>query len=134
METYKILWQSSTAISNFPSYKAAILRHAKKILSPNIEVEIRGVEKGSSSLSFLSFDFLNNFQVFQSIIKASRENVDAVGIGCFLYPIQDELREILDIPILSMGEVGMHVASMLARQFSIVQIYPSEFQTILPAH
>jgi Asp/Glu/hydantoin racemase len=115
-------------ISNFPAYKAAIERHAGKILSPHTELEIRGVEKGTSSLGFLSFEFLNNFMVFRSIVKALRKNFDAVAIGCFLDPILDELREILNVPVLSMGETGMHVASMLAKRFSIVQYSPQNLK------
>jgi hypothetical protein len=46
MRKYKILWQSSTAIAEFPEYKNAIEAHAKKILSPNFEIEVRGVQKG----------------------------------------------------------------------------------------
>ncbi len=124
MKKYRILWQSSTAISKFPDYKAAILRHGKKILGPDIQLEIRGVDSGTSALHFMAFDFLNNAQVFKSVSRAPEEGFDAVAIGCFLDPILDELREVMEIPVLSLAETGMLTACMLGKRFSIISYVP----------
>jgi allantoin racemase len=124
MGRYRILWQSSTAISKFPDYKAGILRHAKKILSPDIQLEVRGVDKGTSALHFMAFDFLNNAQVFKGLLQAQKEGFDAVAIGCFLDPILDELREVMDIPVQSLGETGMLTACMIGKLFSVVSYVP----------
>lgn len=120
MSKYRILWQSSTAISGFPEYKKAIETHAAKILSPDFELTVRGVKSGTSDLHFLAFDFLNNFQLFESVFAAEKEGYDAVAIGCSLDPILDELREVVDIPVLSLGEAGMLTACMLGKYFSMI--------------
>jgi len=124
MRKYKILWQSSTAIVGFPDYKKAIEAHAKKILNSNFEITVRGVQSGTSDIHFMAFDFLNNYQLFDSVTKAEKEGYDAIAIGCFMDPILDELREIMDIPVLSLGEAGMLTACMLGKYFSVVTYIP----------
>jgi Asp/Glu/hydantoin racemase len=124
MSKYSILWQSSTAIKGFPAYEKAILEHADRILSSEFKISVRGVQNGTSDLHFMSFDFLNNSNVFDSVIRAEKEGFDAVAIGCFLDPILDELREIVDIPVLSLGEAGMLTAGMLGKYFSVISYVP----------
>ena len=50
MGTYRILWQSSTPISGLPAYAEAIRKHAKRILGPDFQLDIRGVDTGSLDL------------------------------------------------------------------------------------
>ncbi|MEW6266261.1 MAG: aspartate/glutamate racemase family protein [Thermodesulfobacteriota bacterium] len=124
MKKRKILWQSSTVIARFPDYKEAILRHAGRVLGPRFEVEVRGVEKGTPDIHFMAFDFLNNYQVFQSVTRAEAEGCAGVAIGCFLDPVLDELREVMNIPVLSLAETGMLTACMLGKRFAVVSYIP----------
>lgn len=124
MKTHKILWQSSTAIAKMPDYQRAIEAHGKKVLSPGFELKVRGVQQGTSDIHFMAFDFLNNSQLFDSVMQAEKEGYDAVAIGCFLDPILDELREVMSIPVLSLGEAGMLTACMLGKTFSVISYVP----------
>ncbi len=96
-----------------PDFQKAIEAHGKKIPSAGFELNVRGVQQGTSDIHFMAFDFLNNSQLFDSVIKAEKEGYDAVAIGCFLDPILDELREVMNIAVLSLGEAGMLTACML---------------------
>lgn len=116
----RILWQSSTAIHRFPAYSQAIEAHAGRLLNPGTSLLIRGVQEGTNDLHFRAFDFLNNAQLFDSVVNAEREGCDAVAIGCFIDPILDELREVVDIPVMSLAETGMHLACMLGKRFSVL--------------
>ncbi len=124
MRSYKILWQSSTAIAGFPDYKRAIEKHAERILGPGFEISVRGVQNGTPDIHFMAFDFLNNANVFDSVLQAEKEGFDAVAIGCFFDPILDELREVVDIPVLTLGEAGMLTACMLGKYFSVISYVP----------
>lgn len=124
MKKYRILWQSSTAIGGMPDYKNAIEEHGRRILSSNFELTVRGVKSGTSLLHFLAFDFLNNWQLFDSVVQAEKEGYDAVAIGCFFDPILDELREVMSIPVMSLAEAGMLTACMLGKYFSVVSYVP----------
>ncbi len=118
--TMRLLWQSSTVIDNFPAYANGIRAHAGMLLAPSSELVIRGVREGTNALHYRAFDFLNNAQLFDSVVNAEREGCDGVAIGCFLDPVLDELREIVDIPVMSMAETGMHLACMLGKRFSVL--------------
>ncbi len=116
----RILWQSSTNIDRYPAYANAIRKHAQTLLSPGARLDVRGVPYGTSLLHFRAFDFLNNTELFNSVVQAEGEGYDAVAIGCFLDPVLQELREIMDIPVLSLAEAGMHVACMYGQRFSVL--------------
>lgn len=120
MAKYKILWQSSTPISGLPAYAEAIQKHAKKILGPDFQLDIRGVDKGSLDLHFNYVQYLNDHNILNSLVKAEAEGYDAVAIGCFFDPVIKEAREILNIPILSLAETGMLFACMYGQKFSVV--------------
>jgi Asp/Glu/hydantoin racemase len=124
MPRHTILWQSSTVLSRFPDYENAIHQHAEKILGPDIRIITRGVERGTPDLHFQIFDFLNNVQVFQSVARSLAEGADAVSIGCFLDPILDELREVMEIPVMGLAEAGMLTACTLGKKFSIISYLP----------
>lgn len=120
----RILWQSSTPVHRYPAYVAAVEGHAKKILSPGATIVMRGVQEGCDQLAYQAFDMLNNIQLFDSVVRAEREGFDAVAIGCFLDPALDPLREIVDIPVLSLAETGMLTACMVGRRFAILSHNP----------
>ena len=116
----RILWQSSTVVENFPAYRNAIEAHARERLFPGSTLEVRGVAAGTTNLRFKAFDFLNNRALLQSVLTAQEDGFDAVALGCFLDPVLDELKELIDIPLFSLGECGMHVAAMLGRRVALL--------------
>ena len=124
MSKHRILWQSSTVIGGLPDYEKAIYEHGQKVLSPDFELTVRGVSKGTSQIHFMAFDFLNNAQLFKAVEQAAKEGYKAVALGCFLDPILDELREVMDIPVLGLGEAAMLTACMLGKRFSVVTYVP----------
>jgi len=127
MPKYKIWWQSSIELEGDPlldEYVKAIKEHSKKILSPDFEIEIRGVKKGTFSLEYMYFEFLNRNQIINNIIQAEKEGYDGVAIGCFLDPGLHEAREVVDIPIVGMAETSLFFSCMYGRKFSIVTYVP----------
>jgi allantoin racemase len=116
----RIAWQSSRPIEKFPAYVKALEEHAARYLAPGSSVSMRGTGFGPPHLEYQVFDFLNNIQVLKSVAEAEREGFDVVAIGCVLDPILDELREAVDIPIVSYTETAMRVATTLGHKFSIL--------------
>ncbi len=90
------------------------------MLAPDVTLVIRGVREGCDQLAYQAFDMLNNIQFFDSVVRAEREGFDAVALGCFLDPALDQLREIVDIPLVSLAEAGMLTACMVGRRFAIL--------------
>ena len=120
MEQMRIFWQSSVKIDEYPEYREAIELHAKRVLYPGTEIEVHGVDYGTSELHFHYFSFLNTHQILENVLKAQKEGFDAVAIGCGMDPGLDEAKEISDIPVLGLSETAMFVACMLAKRFSVI--------------
>lgn len=119
----RILWQSSTALERFPLYAEAIRSHAQERCAAGTTLAVRGVPAlppDACKLHYRAFDFLNNRALFESALRAEREGYDAIALGCFLDPVLDELKEALDIPVLSLGETAMHLACTLGRRFAVL--------------
>jgi Asp/Glu/hydantoin racemase len=127
MAKYKIWWQSSTPVGAAPilkEYENAIIHHSKDVLSSDFELSVHGVSRGTFELNFIYNDSLNNREIMENFISAEKEGYDAIAIGCFLDPCLHKAREILDIPIASLGEVSMHFACMYGKKFAIVNPMP----------
>jgi len=116
----RIAWQSSRPVQNFPAYTRAIEEHAARYMSPGTSIAVRGTGFGPPNLDYQLFDFLNNVEVLKSVVSAEREGFDVVAVGCVLDPILDELREAVDIPVVSFSETAMRVATTLGHKFSIL--------------
>ena len=127
MAKYKIWWQSSTPMGAAPilqEYKNAVLQHSQEVLSSDFELSVHGVNRGTFELNFMYNDGLNNREIMENFIRAEKEGYDAIAVGCFLDPCLREAREILEIPIASLGEVSMHFACMYGKKFGIVNPMP----------
>lgn len=116
----RILWQSSTPITRYPAYNAAIVAHAAKVLGPQVEVVVRGTLRPTFGTYTRAAFFLKSSDILDSVVAAADEGFDGAGIGCFLDPILHELREIVDIPVQGLAETGMHMACMLGRRFAVL--------------
>ncbi len=64
--------------------------------------------------------FLNNTAVIEKAIQAEKEGYDAVLICCYTDPGLQELREVLEIPVVGLAEPSMALATMLGRSFAII--------------
>lgn len=120
MAKYKILWQAATAVSGLPDYVAAIKRHAERILGPEVTLDIRGVDFGTMDLHFAYFQFLNDHNLVESILRASEEGYNGVAVGCICDSGVHLAREVTEIPVAGLAEAGMLFACMYGKRFSVV--------------
>jgi allantoin racemase len=116
----RLLWQSSTPVSRYPAYNAAILAHAAQVLGPGVEVTVGGTVRPTYGSYTRANFFLKSRDILDSVMGAADDGVDGVAIGCFLDPLLHELREFLDIPVLGIAETGMHTACLLGRRFAVL--------------
>lgn len=120
MAKYKIWWQSSTQLGLLPGYKEAIESHAARILSPDFELEMHGVDSSSNLVQYSYFEMLNGRDMMENFFKAQEQGFDAIAIGCFADPCLQEAREALDIPVLGIAQTSMLWAQMYGAKAAIV--------------
>ena len=123
MNENKIWWQSSTALDALPilkTYAESLRSHAKKVLSPGFEIELKGVSRGTFEVQNPYFEYLNNWEIIENLYIAQKEGYSAIAVGCALDPGVREVRTLTDIPVLGLAETSMLAACMLGRRFSFV--------------
>jgi len=92
-----------------------------KLASPGTEVQVLAMPGGPLDLEYYQQDHAAISLMMETLPAIVRStNVDAVVVACFYDPGVRELREMLNIPVVGIGEASMHVASLLGHKFSII--------------
>ena len=120
----KIWYQSAGALDNvkrYNEYAASLKRYLPTITRPGTEVSIHGVELASPYMQTSRYEeVLHDYQIMENLFQAQREGYDAFVVGCIIDPVLYALKEVADIPVLSLAEASMLLACMLSPNFSLL--------------
>lgn len=119
----RVWWQSSTPLDSprMADYRAHLVAHLESVKRPDTEIRFSGVESGSLALDYDAVVQMNSMArggVLHQIVQADAEGYDVVAIGCMLDPALPEARELVDVPIVSLGETTLLVSLMLGHRVS----------------
>lgn len=89
-------------------------------VSSGTEIEIAKIRYGSESIECIYDYAVTAPFVLEEVRKAEEEGCDAVIIGCAGDPGLYGARELVDIPVVGVGETAMLFAIGLGRRFSII--------------
>ncbi len=109
------------------AYVPLLKRNLDLVKRDDTAITFRFCEWGNTGMepSFYSYmDYLASIMVYHAAVHAKEEGFDAVVINCFGEPMFWELRQALDIPVVSLGESSMFLSAMMGRKFGIVHISP----------
>jgi len=79
---------------------------------------------GMDAVFYSYIDYLNTRLAFHAAAHAEEEGFDAIMICCFGDPMLWEIRQALNIPVVSPGESSMLLATMMGYKFGVVTISP----------
>lgn len=82
-------------------------------------IDILDFDNGPTDLEYYYSEHIAIKLMMEKIPKIQKD-YNAITIGCFYDPGLRELREILEIPVLGIGETSMAIASLLGHRFSII--------------
>lgn len=77
---------------------------------------------GMEGFCYPAIDMLNAQAVLQACVRGAQEGYDGILITCFGDPMLDQIRSLVDIPVMSIGESAMRAASVMAKRFGLVTI------------
>lgn len=92
--------------------------------SPDVELEYRSLDEGSSTVESFYDEYVGAIDMVEKALIAQKEGFDAIVINCFMNPMLEGLRELLDIPVIGAGEAAVHIASILGDNFSLLDPGP----------
>ncbi len=124
----KIWYQTGTGYRYnelWEEYGKTLEQQCKAAGRPDTEVYVTGVpthmterDRYKSVMYYHSSQFLNN------MLKAEAEGYDAFVIGCSFDERVDEGRELLNMPVIGIGQANLFLASMFGDQFAITTCEP----------
>lgn len=122
----RILWQNISTrdipgVEGAEGMWEALREHVSGLAFPGTSFDFAFLEKASYFVASRYMEMLNNAYILDGLIKGEAGH-DAAIIGCFNDPGLQEARESLSIPVMGVGESGMHLACMLGRNFGVVTV------------
>jgi len=85
----------------------------RKLVRPGTKVEVIGLEKGPETIEYYYDAEFAKIPLLEEVQKAEKEGFDAVLISCTSDPGLYACREIVDIPVVGLGQAELFVCTML---------------------
>jgi len=123
----RIWHQSFTVLSDLPGYVDAMRTHLKKSLRPDTDVVFHGQADGTYPGNYPGDDigygytyWIHGNQWVAAGRAAERDGFDAFAMCTLPNPMLREVRSLVDIPVIGMGETCCHLATMFGQRFAVL--------------
>jgi allantoin racemase len=123
----RIWHQSFTVLSDLPPYADAMRAHAEKVLRPDTEVAWHGQVAGTYPSTYPGDDIayahlygMHGNQWIAAGRQAAAEGFDAYALCTLPNPMLREVRSLIDIPVIGLGESVFHLATMYGQRFGVL--------------
>jgi Asp/Glu/hydantoin racemase len=123
----RIWHQSFTVLGDLPGYADAIQAHLARTLRPDTEVVLHGQADGTYPGNYPGDDigygytfWIHGHQWVAAAQAAERDGFDAFAMCTLPNPMLREVRSLVDIPVIGMGETCCHLATMFGQRFAII--------------
>lgn len=90
-------------------------------LRPDTELEFRFLPRSGNFTRSLYAEHLNSVFMVEAALKAQDDGFDGVYLGCWNDPLW-EAREVLDIPVGSVGEQSLLAALAMGKRFAVITV------------
>lgn len=123
----RIWHQSFTVLEDVPAYAALLQQHADKVTAPGTTVVLHGMRPGTYPSSYpgdhIRYSYLqrrHTQQFVDAALQAQQEGFDAFLIATIPDVGLEDIRTLVDIPVIGFGQASLLVASTLAPRVGIV--------------
>jgi Asp/Glu/hydantoin racemase len=132
------IWHHSfTVLENLPAYAAAMRAHFARIAAPGTEVVMHGMhprtyqtEYPGNDIQFAYFQALHSQQFVLGAIAAEEQGFDAFALTTLPEPSLQEIRSLVDIPVVGYGESAMLAATMLGHRIGVLLFIEGMLATV----
>ena len=123
----KILWQNNssemiTGEDRMETIWSSLKRFYAKIASPGTEIKLGHLDVSTNYVRSFYAEFYNNIGIIEKVIRAEEQGFEAVILGCMSDPGIWEAREVVDIPVVGVGESAYLIAQLLGIRFAVITV------------
>lgn len=115
----KIINPNTTQAMTDSVYNSAVM-YARK----DTEIVAVSSNNGPESIENYYDQFVSVIGLIDELKNGSKEKFDAYIIAAACDPGLYAAREILDEPVIGIGEAAMHMASLVSAKFSVITVWP----------
>jgi allantoin racemase len=123
----RIWHQSFTVLDDVPHYRDALARHLGAHTQPGTTVDLHGLRPGTfpsdypgTHMRYAYLAGLHKEQFVQAALRAQDEGYDAFFVATLLDTAYEELRSLVDIPVIALGHASVLMATMLGEPVGFV--------------
>lgn len=123
----RIWHQSFTVLDDVPHYTAALRRHLDAVASPGTTIDLHGMAPGTYPSDYpgthIGYGYLSTLhkeQFVQAALQASDEGYDAFFIATIPDTGYEDVRSLIDIPVVTLGHTSLAFASEFGDKVGIV--------------
>lgn len=123
----RIWHQSFTVLDDVPHYRDALLRHLTAQAAPGTTIDLHGMRAGTypsdypgTHIGYAYLAGLHKEQFVQAALRAQDEGYDAFLIATIPDTAYEEVRTLIDIPVVTFGQTSVLMAAALGDRVGIV--------------
>jgi allantoin racemase len=119
----RIWHQSFTVLQDLPAYADLLKERIKTVVRPDTEVVLHGQIPGTYSSDYPGTDlaygvlyWMHGLQWLAAAREAEKQGFDAMVLASIAGPMAQEIRTIVDIPVVGYGEAAFNLAGVYGRR------------------
>lgn len=123
----RIWHQSFTVLDDVPHYRDALARHLRSQAQPGTTVDLHGMKPGTypsdypgTHIGYAYLAGLHKEQFVNAALQAQDEGYDAFLIATIPDTAYEEVRTVVDIPVVTFGQTSVLMAASLGTTVGIV--------------
>ena len=119
----RIWYQGFTDPEIHAAYVGRLQAHLDRVAGPSVSVEFHGISPPARHLHAVE-ELRCSLVAMANALEAEEQGYDAFALGHFQEAGIHEIKSLIDIPAISLGEASMHVACLFARRIGLITIDP----------
>lgn len=122
------LWhQSMTVLTDLPGYADTLRRRIDQIVRPDTSVVMHGFAPGSFPANYPGPDIAHTYlyqlhaqQFVVAALEAEAQGFDGIVLASLPSPLIQEIRSLVEIPVVGYGDSAFRLAGMYGRRFGLL--------------
>lgn len=122
------IWhQSFTVLDDLPAYRNLLHSHLHRMARPGVAIDLHGMRPGTypsnypgTHIQYLALQHLHKEQFIRAALAAEAEDYDAYLIATIPDTAFEEIRTLIDIPVIALGQASLALASTLGTCVAVV--------------